>query len=608
MPDIPPPTNNANTDPNTALDQIAENCQTFSVDRLPIVAGFCHKIGIGNSINSSIESNADIDAGTIVTAMILDTLSGRTPLYRFHEFFYRQDTELLLGREIAPERFTDDALGRTLDRINEAGTMKLFTEISLKACKLFGVDTAQGHFDTTSVNVWGDYDNSTPGGTTPHITHGYSKDKRPDLKQFMFSLLCVEGNIPLIGKVEDGNAADPKLNNETLQSVAKLIGENQIDRDNFLYVADCKLVNEANLELIGDSPFVTRLPASYKVHAEAIETALRADDWEDLGTLNQTPTSTSNKRPAAIYKIAQTPIELYGRSYRAIIVHSTNYDKRRQKKLDKQLEEAQKKAQKAIRIATRNIYSCKKDATAALEKLQGQHHGGLWEISGKLEPKKIYVGGKVAPGKQRGIKRTDYRLSCEPHKNQELIEHSRARAGCFVLLSNTPGPGEKKKENPSTPGQDREREEEKSNPRTWTAAGCLRAYKQQYGIEANFSFLKEPLIANDVFLKNPGRIDALGLVLLLSLLVWSLMQRSLRKSVEENPDRKLTDLANRPTTRPTAFILMHKFLNIMILKIGSHRRLAHPLTRDQDNYLHALGLDRRIFTTPPGKNHIKPMT
>jgi transposase len=605
MPDIPSPATSANVDPNTVLDHLAERCQPFSVDRLPIVAAFCHKIGIGNSINSSIESNADIDAGTIVTAMILDTLSGRTPLYRFYEFFQRQDTELLLGRDIAPERFTDDTLGRTLDRIHRAGTMKLFTEISLKACKLFGVNTAQGHFDTTSVNVWGDYDSSTPGGTAPHITHGYSKDKRPDLKQFMFSLLCVEGNIPLLGKVEDGNAADTRLNNETLESVAKLISENHIERDNFLYVADCKLVNEANLELIGDSPFVTRLPASYKVHGQTIETALKADNWEDLGPLNQTPASTSNKRPAATYKIAQAPIELYGRSYRGIIVHSTNHDKRRQKRIDRQLDEAQKKAEGAIKVARRNTYSCEKDATAALDKLQKQHDDELWQISGKLEPKNIYAPGRVAAGKQREIQRIDYRLSCETHENQELTERFRAQAGCFVLLSNAPEPKEEKQENLGTPEQDQKKE--KRRPRTWTAAQCLRAYKQQYGIESNFSFLKEPLIVNDVFLKNPGRIDALGLALLLSLLVWSLMQRSLRKSVEENPDRKLSDLANRPTTRPTTFILMHKFLSVMILKIGSHRRLAHPLTRDQANYLHALGLDRRIFTTPPGKPHPKPM-
>ena len=82
----------ADFDPNTVLEQVAKHCQSFRVDRLPIVSAFCHKIGISQSINSSINSAADIDAGTVVIAMILDTLSGRTPLYRFYEFFKRQDS------------------------------------------------------------------------------------------------------------------------------------------------------------------------------------------------------------------------------------------------------------------------------------------------------------------------------------------------------------------------------------------------------------------------------------------------------------------------------------------------------------------------------------
>ena len=144
-----------------------------------------------------------------------------------------------------------------------------------------------------------------------------------------------------MGKVEDGNAADSKLNNEQLEQVAKLIAENQLDQENFLYVADCKVVNEDNLKLLGDNPFVTRLPASYKVHGEVIDAALAAGQWEHVGTLNQTPASA--KRPAAIYKVAEREIALYGRNYRAIVVHSSNHDKRRQKRIDRQLEKARER-------------------------------------------------------------------------------------------------------------------------------------------------------------------------------------------------------------------------------------------------------------------------
>ena len=373
---------------------------------------------------------------------------------------------------------------------------------------------------------------------------------------------------------------------------SELIAENEIDRNNFLYIADCKLVNEDNLNLIGDNPFVTRLPASYKVHSETIDAALAEDKWEPVGTLNQTPASA--KRPAAIYKVAEHQIELYGRRYRAIVVHSSNHDKQRQKRIDRELEKAQKGAQKAIKTAQRETYSCEKDARAELERLRKVHGRKLWQVSGDLEEKKIYASGKVAVGEARKVRRIDYRLRLKAEENKELIERFRAHAGCFVLLSNAP----KHASSQAELGAASQHASQHAS-RRWSARECLEAYKEQHGVEHNFSFLKEPLIVNDIFLKKPGRIDALGLVLLLSLLVWSLMQRTLRKSIEEDPKLVLTDLDNKPTERPTAFILLHKFLSVIVLKLGSHRRLGNPLRHDQQKYLRALGLSPKIFTEPP---------
>lgn len=40
-------------------------------------------------------------------------------------------------------------------------------------------------------------------------------------------------------------------------------------------------------------------------------------------------------------------------------------------------------------------------------------------------------------------------------------------------------------------------------------------FKGQYGIERDYSFLKDPLIVNDIFMKKPQRIEALVVVLLI---------------------------------------------------------------------------------------------
>ena len=58
MQDISSLKSHHSSDPNTVLDQVAKSCQIFSVDRLPIIAAFCHKIGIGHIINGSINTSS----------------------------------------------------------------------------------------------------------------------------------------------------------------------------------------------------------------------------------------------------------------------------------------------------------------------------------------------------------------------------------------------------------------------------------------------------------------------------------------------------------------------------------------------------------------------
>ena len=107
--------------------------EAYQVQHLPIVKAYADKIGVVEVINQLVPTEMDIDPGTIVLGMILDTLSGRSPLYRLAEFFAHQDTALLLGQALAPDAFNDDTAGRVLDRLYDVGTMKIFTACAVRA-------------------------------------------------------------------------------------------------------------------------------------------------------------------------------------------------------------------------------------------------------------------------------------------------------------------------------------------------------------------------------------------------------------------------------------------------------------------------------------------
>src|SRR3954447_10222247 len=131
--------------------------EAYQVQHLPIVKAYADKIGLVDAINQLVPTEMAIDPGTIVLGMILDTLRGRSPLYRLEEFFTHQDTALLLGQAVPPEAFQDDTVGRVLERLYATGTMKVFTACAVRADKALRFERRYVRFDPTSGSVYGDY-------------------------------------------------------------------------------------------------------------------------------------------------------------------------------------------------------------------------------------------------------------------------------------------------------------------------------------------------------------------------------------------------------------------------------------------------------------------
>jgi transposase len=555
-----------------ALETVLQSMRITQPNHLPIAAAFCHRIGLAETINRVAPTQMEVDVGTIVQAMVLDTLCGRSPLYRLTDFFLHQDTELLLGRKIPCSAFNDTTVGRAMDAIFEAGASKLFSEVAFQACRRFPLDMARVHFDTTSISLWGDYDLCSPDSEKLNITYGHSKDHRPDLKQFLIKMLCVERNIPILGACEDGNASDKSLNNRLLTRISSHMARHGLSAGAFLYVADSAMVTEDNLKAIGKNAFVTRLPFSYKEASRVVAEAVRQGCWEPIGTLNETPSTT--KRPPTQYSIAEKTVTLYGQAYRAVAVHSTAHDRRRLKRIEREIRQCETALRKRLAEETKREYFCVPDAQAAASRLR-QSGAQLHRIETSLSEKVRYARGRPRKNTPRKIASVRYLVDASVVENTDQIERKREEAGCFVLLTNVPLKGDT----------------------AHSGAELLRAYKDQQGIERNYSFLKDPLIVNDTFLKKPERIEVLGAILLMALLIWNLIEHVLRQHVAER-DVELPGWDNKSTRRPTAFMMSTKFLGLQVMRVGALCRLANPLTPVQHRFLEALGLAESHLLMP----------
>jgi transposase len=541
---------------------------------LPIVAAFVKKIGVAEEVDRLCAMESDVRPGVVVTAMILDTLSGRSPLYRFERFCSEMDTELLLGEQVDAAKFNDDALGRVLLRMYEVGTGLFLTAICLRVHKLFKLDTSHVHHDTTSLTVYGDYDlYADPDREHPFvITNGFNKDHRPDLKQIVHSLLCVDHGIPIRSKLENGNKSDKTVNEDLLRQIVDRM--RQLGAKDFLYAADSALVTPTNLELMNDENkgcrFVTRLPETYAECIDAIERAGAADAWDDHGILSrQAP--TKNRKPAS-YRVFETTVTLYGRIYRALVVHSDALDKRKTKKLDKAIKEDVAELAKIEATQEKISYACLPDAQAAVERLpKGKFHRFVAQVDQKVR----YTKGRPKADGTRKIAGTTYSLTLEIQRDEAAIARAIQKAGCFVLISNTL----------------------RDEPGAEDSQQLLLTYKDQGYVERNFGFLKDDAIVNSLFLKSPERIEALGLVLVLSLLVWRLMERTMRLSLKQTGSTIL-GWDKRQTSRPTSFMMTTYFPSALVLQTSQGRMLGKPLNPVQLNYLAILRLSPTIFRDP----------
>ena len=171
--------------------------------------------------------------------------------------------------------------------------------------------------------------------------------------------------------------------------------------------------------------------------------------------------------------------------------------------------------------------------------------------------------------------RSRRKTTLRPHI--ERISRREEEAGCFVLLTNVPTAG----------------------TLAHRARDILTVYKEQHGTEQHYGLLTDPVMINSLFLKKPERIEALGLVLLLALLLWRLMERALRTSIDTT-QTPLPGWDKQATERPTSFMMVTKFAGVIVVKLGHDRQLARPLSVVQQQYLTALDVPVACFTRPAG--------
>src|SRR5262249_46335683 len=142
-------------------------------------------------------------------------------------------------------QLNDDRLGRALERLaGHADDVQ--AALVLRAIAAFDLNVAEIHYDITSVELFGAYEQGPAEGEpapSPRPTYGRTKSGKKNVKQVQLGLdVTGDSGVPVGHLPLDGNAPESPSHLDNLKKLAKLL-----PRGELLYIADTKLDTPANL-------------------------------------------------------------------------------------------------------------------------------------------------------------------------------------------------------------------------------------------------------------------------------------------------------------------------------------------------------------------------
>jgi transposase len=584
-----------------------------NIDHLGIVAAVCQEIGLVEEVDKivGVGDKQIVTTGEAVMAMVINGLGFvNRPLYLTPEFMKNKPMELFFREDIKSGDFNDDTLDRALDRLYENNPTSIFMHIALKTAKKFGIERKFLHLDTTSMSVQGEYKFEEEDMVPIQITNGHAKNKRFDLNQFVISLISSShADFPLWMSVLSGNSSDKKHFREVIQQFSKELS----DSDTLTYfVMDSAMYTDPNIKAM--SPLVkwiSRVPetineAKTLIEGINVEDMIKSDiegysfkdfsssyggfdqKWlvvfsekgydREIKTLNKNIDKEMDKIKTELWHLGNeefncpedglSEINKKGEKLKYHKIIKTDFEeinktgKRGRPKKNEYLFSWKEILGNESEILTdflKSNYDVDWVKTAKIAKADDDKTimiiAGEKFISLNLSNENTELDIKIDSCKtDKFIVNTEkneiniyktvievkkvYKVKANFERDETKIEYEKNKKGKFIIAS---------------------------NDINLDSNEALKEYKGQQSVERGFRFLKDPLFfASSVFLKKPERIVSLGMIMVLSLLVFSVAQFKLRKALEEQKE-SIPNQLGKPTMKPTMRRVFQMFDGISLL-------------------------------------------
>ena len=546
---------------------------------LPLVNHFIRRLGLLELLDHYVpttDRRCAVRHAAALGVLLRSIVVEREPIYREVETVHGFAPAMygLAAEEL--RHLSDDRLSRALDRLYDADRGGLLTAIVLAVGKRFAVKFEELHNDSTSIRFCGQYRQQpeTVRGRRPaRIVFGYSKDRRPDLKQLLFILTtAADGAVPVQFRVADGNTSDSITHIETWNTLKAVAG-----RADFLYVADSKLCSHGNLDAIhrAGGRFVTVLPRSRQEDRQFRKRIQSTTPpWQQVWNR---PDPRGRDGPRDQWYLYCDPIGSM-EAWPIVWVWSTLLTARQRASRQRRIEAALE----ALTLLRNRIVSPRARIRGAsridleVEKILEHYHVRRYmKVSRTVRAEHDFKQTRRGrPGPDTSYRRiTHRRYDLEWTIDAAAVAYDEKSDGVYPLIT---------------------------NDRTLTPQQVLEAHKGQPSIEKRFEQLKTVHEIAPVFLKNPSRIEAFFTVYFLALLIQALIERELRLAMKRERMKSLPLYPEerscaRPTTEQLLRLFSHAERHVLSRAGHTVQSFEPEFTPLQRQVLDLLGVPANAF-------------
>lgn len=547
-----------------------QSIEPKQMNYMPLIKQMCKIANIKQTVNNLVswnEVNSSVSPGLLIESLVICILCGRKPLSRIHEFWSNQDYKFILEDEsITLDQLNDDAYGRALDKLSQINMQKFVSLICLNMLSAHDLTIENIHFDTTSKSLQGVYDKDSVGDFD--INFGHSKDKRPDLKQIKIGAAVQQNGLPIMGELLSGNESDRAWNPEAVKKMNEHFSNFKFK--DITYIGDSATVSSYDsFKKLDGIQFISLFPENFSLNKELKEKAFKDANWTDVGIIKK----STNKKDAASYKLCSYEESINDKPYRFIVVHSSALSNKKLKTLDKKITKSKEVLSKEAKKLEKKEFACLKDAQREKTSFEIYVKNQGFKLESTIEEiTKTVYSGKGRPKKgDIGKIVTNYIVKSNVGEfDASALEILKQKESTFVLVTSI------------------------LDEQKYSNLDILKEYKEQYSIERAFRFLKNPVYMGAIYLKKKERIEAIGYVFILVLLIASYLEYRIRQSLEEN-NEYLEFPKGYKNYRPSINTIFEAMETVLIISINGTRHWPNNTDKRIFQLIKWAGFDPHIY-------------